>query len=195
MPNKGEAVVHDTRKIVPTVSQQLPSKKHELFARYLAGGETQSQAYELAGYQPSTSNASTLANRPEIQRRVAALRQEAEERELALRVRLVEAGIDPDDPDTGKAVITTVTADDVRNLLRENARLAQIAGEYKAATEALKLLGDSFGMFSDSTTGKSNGKPAGTQVSVALINQALGGDQDSGGDGAPPRRNPLAPNV
>jgi len=49
---------------------KLPNTKREEFARLLATGMTQSQAYKKAGYTPTSGAASRLANTPEIAKRV-----------------------------------------------------------------------------------------------------------------------------
>jgi hypothetical protein len=48
----------------------LKNPKHEMFAQYLAQGKTQDEAYTLAGYQPSRSNASHLSDKLSIRDRV-----------------------------------------------------------------------------------------------------------------------------
>jgi hypothetical protein len=52
----------------------LSNPSHEAFARALASGDTQMEAYQATHYKPHSSNASRLANRPEIKARVAWLR-------------------------------------------------------------------------------------------------------------------------
>jgi hypothetical protein len=59
---------------VPSI--KVLNNKQELFCRFVARGETYTKAYELAGYAPSTSNASGLANRPDIADRIKHLREE-----------------------------------------------------------------------------------------------------------------------
>jgi hypothetical protein len=51
----------------------LANPSHEAFARALASGDTQMEAYDATYYKPHSSNASRLANRPEIKARVAVL--------------------------------------------------------------------------------------------------------------------------
>jgi hypothetical protein len=78
---------------------ELRQHKWEIFARFLADDHSQSESYELSGYRPSTANASTLANRPEIQQRVRELKEEKLQREAELQTRLKALNIDPNCPD------------------------------------------------------------------------------------------------
>jgi hypothetical protein len=56
----------------------LSNAKHELFCQQLALGKTASEAYELAGYKPSRSNASVLRAKQNISNRIAEILQESE---------------------------------------------------------------------------------------------------------------------
>jgi hypothetical protein len=56
----------------------LSNAKHELFSQQLALGKTASEAYELAGYKPSRSNASVLRAKQNISDRLAEILQESE---------------------------------------------------------------------------------------------------------------------
>ena len=56
----------------------LSNAKHELFCQHLALGKTASEAYELAGYKPSRSNASVLRAKQNISDRLAEILQESE---------------------------------------------------------------------------------------------------------------------
>lgn len=155
---------------------ELRQHKWEIFARFLADDHFQSESYELAGYRPSTANASTLANRPEIKQRVAELKQEKFEREVELKARLKSLNLDPDHPDPDdlekvtEVVVWTVAM--VQQELWKNARLAQTANEFAAANKSLELLGKSIGMWEDSKKDKDSGsgKP---QIGIALIGQSL----------------------
>ncbi|HEY2050711.1 MAG TPA: hypothetical protein VGH03_15330 [Caulobacteraceae bacterium] len=55
----------------------LADRRREAFARALAGGGSQNKAYVAAGYQPSRSAASRLANSAEVAARILALRAQA----------------------------------------------------------------------------------------------------------------------
>ena len=50
----------------------LSNAKHELFCQHLALGKTASEAYELAGYKPSRSNASVLRAKQNVSDRLRA---------------------------------------------------------------------------------------------------------------------------
>lgn len=177
---------------------ELRQHKWEIFARFLADDHSQSEAYELAGYRPSTANASTLANKPVIQQRVAELKQEKFEREVELKSRLKQLNIDPDNPDPDDLEkveeVVTWTVAMVQKELFLNARLAQTAGEYAAANKSLELLGKSIGMWEEAKKDKDSGsgKP---QVSIALIGKATEHLAISGGGGFAEEVSPLAPKL
>jgi hypothetical protein len=56
----------------------LSNAKHELFCQHLALGKTASEAYEMAGYKPSRSNASVLKAKHSVSDRLAELLQLSE---------------------------------------------------------------------------------------------------------------------
>ena len=56
----------------------LSNAKHELFCQHLALGKTASEAYELAGYKPSRSNASVLRAKHSVSDRLTELLQQSE---------------------------------------------------------------------------------------------------------------------
>jgi hypothetical protein len=58
----------------------LSNAKYELFCQHLALGKTASEAYELAGYKPSRSNASVLKAKQNISDRLAEILQESEKK-------------------------------------------------------------------------------------------------------------------
>src|SRR5262249_51569771 len=55
----------------------LGNPRHERFAQLLAQGKTATDAHELAGYRRNDGNASTLAQRPDIQVRLKAIKGHA----------------------------------------------------------------------------------------------------------------------
>lgn len=176
---------------------ELRVHKHELFARFIADDHSQSESYELAGYRPSTANASTLANRPDIKMRVAELREEKMMREVELKSRLKALNIDPDNPNADdmekveEVVMWTVAM--VQKELFLNARLAQSNGEFQAANKSLELLGQSIGMWENAKKDKDgSGKP---QVSIALISEATSRLALSGGGEPAEEVSSLAPRV
>ena len=56
----------------------LPNAKHELFCQHLALGKTASEAYEMAGYKPSRSNASVLRAKQNVSDRLSEILQQSE---------------------------------------------------------------------------------------------------------------------
>lgn len=53
----------------------LDNSRHELFAQEVAKGAGQGEAYVLAGYKENDGNASTLADRPEIEARIKEIKR------------------------------------------------------------------------------------------------------------------------
>lgn len=176
---------------------ELRQHKWEIFARFLADDHSQSESYELAGYRPSTANASTLANRPEIQQRVAELREEKMARKVELQARLKLLDADPDDPDQVALASDEVIEWTVQKVCQElwrNARLAQSVNEFAAANKSLELIGKAIGMWEDAKKAKDDGssKP---QIGIALIGQALEGVAITDGRGTTETLSPLAPRL
>ncbi|MGA7667363.1 MAG: hypothetical protein WBW13_21380 [Pseudolabrys sp.] len=60
----------------------LSNAKQELYCRHLALGKSASEAYALAGYKPSRSNASVLRAKQNIADRLAEILQESEKKVL-----------------------------------------------------------------------------------------------------------------
>jgi hypothetical protein len=56
----------------------LSNAKHELFCQHLALGKTASEAYEMAGYKPSRSNASVLRAKQNVSERLSEILQQSE---------------------------------------------------------------------------------------------------------------------
>lgn len=174
---------------------ELRNHKQEIFARFLADDHSQSESYELAGYRPSTANASTLANKPEVRQRVAELKEEKMQRQVELQARLQALGADsPDDVLSEEAEeVIRWTQDRVRTELFKNARLAQSQNEFTAANKSLELIGKSLGMW-EADKSKDNGKEK-TQVSIAFIQEQA--ERLADGSGAKPAGavNPIAPRI
>lgn len=175
---------------------ELTNRRQELFCRNMAEGDhtmTQALAYELAGYTASASNASVLANKPDVKERIKELRAEKERRELEFRVRLHEAGLDDKDPEQAKRVVIEWNDNVVRDMLAENARLAQVAGQFQAAKESIKLIGDSLATFEKGSPDPKKGLPAPVSPAANLtfnLNGALTSVEDSTSSETD---NPLAP--
>lgn len=178
-----------------TASMQLPNKKHEIFARFVAGGETYIRAYELAGYQPSTANASTLANRPDVRARIAALKQEEEDRQLRFQIELRKANLDPETGVEKSREIADWTIKTVLDLYYENARLAQMAGQFTTANQSLDSIAKIMGLLGSNNSKDSNDKPARTQVGIAIYQDAARQLGDGGAVSIEGADNPLAPAI
>lgn len=177
---------------------ELRQHRWEIFARFLADDHSQSEAYELSGYRPSTANASTLANRPEIIQRVAEIREEKLQAKAELADRLKRLNVDPDNPEElalAQDEVVEWTVQKVCTELWKNARLAQAQNEFAAANKSLELIGKAIGMWEDhkkAKDGDGNGK---TQIGIALIGQALDGVAISGPEGTQVSHSPLAPRL
>lgn len=168
------------------------NNKMELFCRFAARGETNAKAYELAGYAPSQSNAATLAGKPDIQARIAELRREFIEEqalhEAALsRARAADAtNGDPARTETRQAAEWSFNR--IMDMMSENVRLAQVAGEYKAANDALKMMGEAMSMFDKANASKAGAAANPMTLIGTVVNQLR--DADEALDALP---NPLAP--
>jgi hypothetical protein len=179
---------------MPASKPGFLNNKQELFCRFVARGETYTKSYELAGYAPSTSNASNLANRPDIKHRIEELKKEFIEEqalhEAALeRARALDAeNGDPLLPATRQQGEWTVHR--VMDMIAENVRLAQIAQSFGAANDALKMLGEAMGMFH---AAKNQTPPASPLAFIGkVINQLPSGEEEA--PAAPMKSaNPLAP--
>ncbi len=161
------------------MAQTYLNKKQELFCQFVAGGETYAKAYELAGYEPSTANASTLANKEIVQKRIGELKQEATARENEFK--LLAQRADNADPQLAKQIETGAiwTFQRVMDMMAENVRLAQIAGEYRAANECLKMMGDGMKMFDKATSPEDRQLPAGHPVAyIGQVTNILEGVRD-----------------
>lgn len=180
------------------MAQTYLNKKQELFAKFLANGSTQLEAYELAGYQPSSANASMLANRPLVKERVAELKQDADKRELEFKVVAAQA---KEAMGVGGALATEVmsgvewTAQRLMDMMAENVRLAQIAGEYKASNECLKMMGEALQLFEKARADASQGNAPGTKRTAALIGEVADFIASAGGGSDLDEPNPLRPRL
>lgn len=176
---------------MPASSEDYLNPKQELFCKFYAEGETQLRAYELAGYTPSSSNANNLAKRPAIKRRVAEIKQEIMQRELEFEALRRQAGDSPE----AQIEAADWTFQRIMDMMAENVRCAQIAGEYKAANECLKMMADSMGMLNKAKSDADNGKQAGAQNTLALIGKVTQVFTDEGGGSDGAGDNPLAPRL
>lgn len=173
------------------MAQTYLNKKQELFAKFLAEGCNQLDAYVNAGYEPSSANASTLANKPLVKQRVEELKMEAERREIEFQVMRREAAGAPQ-----KLVeVAEWTMQRVMDMMAENVKLAQIAGEYKAANETLKMMGEALNMFQKAKSDADQGNQKGAKNTLALIGQVTQVLADAGGGSDSGEQNALRPRL
>lgn len=102
----------------------LPNPKHERFCQELAKGKTQDEAYQLAGYKPSASNASTLRSNQNIDARIAELLDKA-------------------------AQFVAVTVESIALQLDEDRQLAHSVGQPASAVAASMAKAKLFGLAPD----------------------------------------------
>lgn len=104
----------------------LTNNKHEIFARELAKGESQADAYKTAGYKPSEQHASRLASDGKVLARIAEIQQLA-------------------------VIRTEITIDRITAMLLEDRELARSTKQSAAAVSATEKLGKLHGHFVDRT--------------------------------------------
>lgn len=170
------------------MAQSYLNKKQELFAKFLAQGSTQLEAYELAGYQPNSANANTLSKHPLVKERVAELKEEFQARENEFRLLALQA----ENSDAPAAQIereATWTFQRIMDMMGENVRLAQIAGEYKAANECLKMMAEAMKMFEGAVEkGKGKGElPPGPMTLIGQVTNILETAGEATGNALAPR--------
>jgi phage terminase small subunit len=122
--------------------------KQERFAQEVANGQSATAAYELAGYKPSSGNASLLARQQRISKRVGEILAQREKAHTDATEKAVE-----------RLALTKewVLARLMENVERAMQRVAVVGpdgsptGEYRydgsVANKALELLGKTRGMF------------------------------------------------
>lgn len=153
------------------MAQTYLNKKQELFAQFVAGGETYTRSYELAGYEPSSSNAHNLANKEIVAKRIEELKEEYGRKEAEFKVLRQKA--EEADPEFAEDIIRGVewSFQRIMDMMGENVRLAQIAGEYKAANEGLKMMAEAMNMFASAKV-KGDEKGGTTNNVLALVGEA-----------------------
>ena len=175
----------------PDKPQGYLNKKQELFCKFMAEGCNQLDAYTNAGYEPSSANASTMANKPLIKARIEELKHAAERRELEFQVMRREAAGAPE-----KLIeVAEWTMQRVMDMMAENVKLAQIAGEYRAANETFKMMGEALNMFNKAKSDADQRNPSGAKNTLALIEQVTQVFTDSGGAGHSGEQNALRPRL
>lgn len=177
----------------PDKPQLYLNRKQELFAKFMSEGCNQLDAYVNAGYEPSSANASTLANKPIVKARIEELRAAHERREMEFQVMRREAAGAPE-----KLIeVAEWTMQRVMDMMAENVKLAQIAGEYKAANETFKMMGEALNMFnkakSDADADQRNA--SGAQNTLALIGKVTQVLADAGGASDSGESNALRPRL
>lgn len=116
-----------------------------------------SRAAGAAGFAPGSGIYTTLEGNPEIQVRITELIElQREKDEMRRQAALASA------QKVGE--LTGVSRAWVLQRLAENAQLAQDAGDFKNSNEALKMIGDEFGLFSGSSASEKD------QAQSALAN-------------------------
>lgn len=134
----------------------LDKPKYETFARNLARGMIQEEAYEQAGFSRSSQGASRLANNPAIMERVEEIKAERE------RLLSVPTVYDEGDENGHGEPLIEVTTAWVIERLAANVVSAQSVGNHSAANKALEMLGHHLGMsFSDKKGGDGDGEGKG----------------------------------
>jgi phage terminase small subunit len=109
----------------------LSNERHELFCQAIVQGKSRQESYVIAGYRPSKSNCSTLANKSEVRERILELQNKAAA--MAIDVAALNTGI-------SKAwVLDCLKANVLKGLAEEKAS--------SVANRALQLIGLELGMF------------------------------------------------
>ena len=175
----------------PDKPQTYLNKKQELFCKFMAEGCLQLDAYVNAGYEPSSANASTMANKPLVKARIEELKEQNERRRVEFEVMKRQAAGKPQE----LIEVAEWTFQRVMDMMAENVKLAQIAGEYRPANETLKMMGEALKMFEKAKSDANQGNSSGAKNTLALIGQVTqlfdgaGGGNDSG------EQNPLRPRL
>lgn len=136
----------------------LKNSRHELFAQAVASGKTPTDAYSLAGFEPSNCNGFRLLTRESVRKRV-------NEIQSAMAARLVKQAY--------------YTREWVAEQLIDNVERAKAAGDFGAATSALRLLGVERQMFVDRRESGQPGEFAGLQSAddvLDLVRKELGAE-------------------
>lgn len=160
----------------------LEKPQWELYARNLAKGMAQVDAFENAGYPRNAGNASVLARKPIIKARVQEL---IEDREGALSNTRPKIQIN-DEGDIDPADIAVTQAWVIQQLMM-NVTNAMDAGRHGDANKALEMLGSHLGMnFSPPKSGgqgEDPNKPAQGSQNISLMLQLA--DAFAGPDAQP----------
>lgn len=165
-------------------SVRLANERHENYAKQRARGMSPAKAGVAAGFAAGSSTIAELEKDPEVMSRVQTLIEELQNKRDANRAAAIEAA---------KVVgqMTGVTKSWVIQKLAENAQMAAEEADFKAANEALKLIGDEFGMFKGGSAGDEREEDQIATMNLDAIEAALGAP----GDNARPINTIAAPSV
>lgn len=128
----------------------LANARHERFARELAGGKSQIEAHEAAGFKPHRGNASSLAQTQSILERVAELQAEqAQIARAATEMAAERLSID-------REWVLSTLVENVNRAMQavevkdsRGVRTGEFKYEGSVANQALQLIGKELGMFVD----------------------------------------------
>lgn len=173
------------------MAQTYLNKKQELFCKFIAEGCLQLDAYVNAGYEPSSANASTLANKPLVKVRIEELKEQNERRKVEFEVMKRQAAGKPQE----LVEVAEWTFQRVMDMMAENVKLAQIAGEYRPANETLKMMGEALKMFEKAKSDANQGNASGAKNTLALIGQVTQIFDDASRGSDQGESNPLRPRL
>jgi hypothetical protein len=151
---------------------KLLNERHELYATYRAKGFSPAKAALSAGYASGSSTSAELEKTPEIEARRDELIEELRlKREMARNAAVEASKVIGQMTGVGKAWVLTK--------LSENAQLAMSDGEYKDANEALKLIGEEFGMFKGGSAADPNAEMMSDTFNLDTLEAILGKSDDA----------------
>lgn len=146
---------------------KLENERHEVYCLHRAKGFPPSKAGMAAGFASGSSTISELEKKPEIVARIDELIAELRERRDSARTAAVEAA-----KVIGK--LTGVGKAWVIQKLAEVAQLAAQAEDFKASNDALKLIGEEFGMFKGGSAADPNAEQGQQPIDLDLYESVIG---------------------
>jgi hypothetical protein len=153
---------------------RLANDRNEQYARHRARGMNAAKSALAAGYAPGAST-THMENDPEIQARIGELMDEFKAQRDQQRAAASEAAkIVGQMTGVGRAWVIEKLAENAQNAARE--------GAFKESNEALKLIGEEFGMFQ----GQQNDDSEGSAVPKTLNMDSLESVLDAAHDALPP---------
>jgi hypothetical protein len=144
---------------------RLPNDRNEQYARHRARGMNASKSALAAGYAPGSST-THLENDADIQARIGELMDEFKSQRDQQRAAATEAA---------KVVgqMTGVGRAWVIEKLAENAQNAAREGAFKESNDALKLIGEEFGMFQGQQNDEGQGSPVPQRLNMDSLESLL----------------------